>query len=106
MRPGSTAVIVCRFADIYDLLKYLEFPSVRLSVNWKTAYGTTNLILRGSSFVVRGVHGLKRGHELIVVDARLLVQRQTLDELVDLARRERRVRPRLGMDRVRVRGRA
>ena len=45
---------------------------------------------------MRGVHGLKRGHELVVVDARLLVQRQALDELADLARRERRVRPRLG----------
>ena len=94
-QQGGIVKIVCRFADIYDLLKYLEFPSVRLSVNWKTAYGTTHLILRGSSFVVRGVHGLKRGHELIVVDARLLVERQALHELADLARRERRVRPRL-----------
>ena len=42
---------------------------------------------------MRGVHGLKRGHELVVVDARLLVQRQALHELADLARGERCVRP-------------
>ena len=43
---------------------------------------------------MRGVHRVKGGHELVVVDAQLLVQRQALHELADLARGERRVRPR------------
>ena len=43
---------------------------------------------------MRGVHRVKGGHALVVVDAQLLVQRQALHELADLARGERRVRPR------------